>query len=71
MAFETIAFADARQGGMIRRGLEEIIPDVPSQGEPVGHDLHELPLGAQILEEKDQLQLKKDHGSTPGRPEGA
>ena len=46
---------------MVGQGLEEIVAQVPPHGEPVGHDAHELALGADVLEEHHQLQLEEDY----------
>jgi hypothetical protein len=43
---------------MVGQELEEVIPYVPAQREAVGDHPHELPLGAQILDEHQQLQLE-------------
>jgi hypothetical protein len=49
----------------------EVVAQVPPQREAVGHDAHELPLGAQILEEHNELQLRASvnriHGQWDGR----
>ena len=56
---------------MVGQRLVQVVSEVPPQGEPVGHNLHQLPLGAQILEEKDQLELEKDHGINAGTASGS
>ena len=45
---------------MIGQRLGEVIAQIPAQAEPIGHDLHQLPLRAQPFEEQDQLQLEED-----------
>ena len=46
---------------MVGQGLEEVVAQVPSHREAVGRHAHQLPLGAQPLEEEDELQLEEDH----------
>jgi hypothetical protein len=40
---------------VIGQGLRQVVAEVPAQAEPVGHHLHQLPLGAESLKEEDQL----------------
>jgi hypothetical protein len=58
---EAVALADARQTGMIRKRLAEIIADIPAQTEPVGRHPHQLALGANTFKEHDQLQFEEDN----------
>ncbi len=45
---------------MVGQGFEEVVAEVPPQGEPVGDHSHELTLRAEIFEEHHQLQLEED-----------
>jgi hypothetical protein len=45
---------------VIRQGFVQIVAEVPANAEAVGHHPHELPLAAQILAEKDDLELEED-----------
>ena len=57
---QTIALTDTRQTGIMWQRLAKIVAKIPAQAEPIGHNLYELTLGAQIFEEHDQLQLEED-----------
>lgn len=46
---------------MVGQGFKEIVARTPIQGEPICNNLRELPLGAQILKEKDRFEFEKDH----------
>jgi hypothetical protein len=41
---------------VVGQGFVQIVADVPSQGEAVGHHLHELSLASQVLKEKHKLE---------------
>jgi hypothetical protein len=56
-----VPFADAGQAGVIGKHFGQIVAEIPAQTEPVGHHPHELPLGAQPLEEEHQLEFEEDH----------
>ena len=45
---------------MIGQGFEEVVAEVPAQGQAVGDDPHQLALGADVLEEHDELELEED-----------
>ena len=68
-----VALPDPRQAGMIGKHLAQVVPEIPPQTQPVGHDPHQLPLRAQSFEEEDQLELEEDHrvdggAADPGIP---
>jgi len=46
---------------VIGQGLGEIVAQVPADAQAVGGDLHQLALGAQILEKEDELELEENH----------
>ena len=50
---------NARQRGVVRQRLVQVIAEVPSDAEAVRGHSGELPLGADALEEHDQLQLEE------------
>src|SRR5207245_1122168 len=58
---EPVALADAGEAGVIGQGLVQVISQEPSQAESVGDDIHQLPLGPQSLEEKNELELVENH----------
>ena len=54
---------------MVGQRLGQVVAEIPAQAEPVGDDPQQLALGAQPLEEQDQLQLEEDDrvdGGSPG-----
>jgi hypothetical protein len=55
------ALADAGEAGVIGQFFVEGVAEVPAMGEVEIRGLDELPLGADALEEHDQLQLEKHH----------
>src|SRR5215217_8232231 len=57
---EAVALADPGEGRVIGQGFMQVVAEVPTNAEAVGHDPHELPLAAQILAEKDDLELEED-----------
>jgi hypothetical protein len=53
---------------VVRQRLEEVVAQVPTHAQTVRRDLHEPPLGADALEEHDELELEEDdrvHGRSP------
>jgi hypothetical protein len=40
--------------------LQPVFHQVPAHREAIGYDTHELPLGADVLEEHDELELEED-----------
>jgi hypothetical protein len=46
---------------MIGQGFVEVVAEVPAQREAVGHDAHELALGAQVLKEHHKLELEEHY----------
>ncbi len=70
-AFEGLdaqALADAGQTGVVGQGLVQRIPQVPAVGHVQARRLYQLALGADPLEEHDQLQLEEDHRVDAGAP---
>ena len=65
---QPIALPDAAQTGVVGQRLGQVVAEIPAQAQPVGDDPHELPLGAQPLEEQHQLQLEEDDRVDGGRP---
>ena len=61
--------ADAREAGMVRQRFGQVVAEVPAQAEAVGDDAHQLALGAQPLEEQDQLELEEDDRVDRGPPQ--
>ena len=53
---------------MVGQRLVKVVAQVPTHREAVGRHTHKLPLGAQALEEKNELQAEKTTGSTDGLP---
>src|SRR5687768_8184681 len=62
---------NAGQAGVVRERLIEPVTEVPAVGEMQTRGRDQLPLGAEALEEHDELQLEEDHrvdrGPTPSR----
>src|SRR5689334_22610494 len=55
---------------MIRQFLVQVIAKIPAQAEPVRRRPHQLPFGAEALEEHDELQFEENDGinrRTPSR----
>ena len=46
----------------MRQLISEVVAQIPAQAQAVGHHPHELALGAQVLEEEDELELEEDDG---------
>ena len=46
----------------------KIVAQVPADTEAVGGDLHQLALGAQILEKEDVLEFEENHRVHRGSP---
>ncbi len=57
---EPIPLADLREAGVVGQALAQVVAKVPAQAQAVGSDAHELPLGADALEEHDELELEED-----------
>ena len=57
-----------RQTGVVGERLGQVVAEVPAQAQPIGDHLHQLALGAEALEEQDQLQLEEDHRVDGGSP---
>ncbi len=57
---QTEPLADAGQAGVVRQRLIQVIAQVPAMREVKRHRLHQLALGAQTLEEEDELELEED-----------
>ena len=53
---------------MVGQKLVEIVAQVPADTEAVGGDLHQLALGAQILQKENKLELKENHRVDRGPP---
>ena len=66
---QPVALPDAGQAGVVGERLGQVVAEVPAQAEPVGDHPHELALGAQPLEEQDQLQLEEDDRVDRGPPD--
>ena len=45
---------------MVGQRLVEVVAEVPAHRKAVGRNAHQLPLGADVLKEHDQLQAKED-----------
>src|SRR5215204_3610065 len=58
---EAEALARASEVGVVGQRLVKVVAQVPTHREAVGRHTHKLPLGAQTLEEKNELQAEKDH----------
>jgi hypothetical protein len=46
---------------MVGQGLAEVVSEIPAPRKAVGHNPHELALGAQILKEHHKLELEEDN----------
>ena len=54
---------------MIRQGLVQVVAQEPPDTEPVGRQAQQLTLGADPLEEHDQLEAEEDHRIDGGAPD--
>ena len=63
--FDAQALADAGQAGVVGQRLVEGIPQVPAVAEVEAGRLDQLALGADALEEHDELQLSGDKRLPP------
>jgi len=48
---QAVALADTGEGGVIGQGFEQVVAEVPAQGQAVRDHPHQLALGADVLEE--------------------
>ena len=55
-----IAVANFGQTRMVRKRFVQIIPQVPSDAEPIGRMPYQLTFGATALEEHNELQFEED-----------
>ncbi len=58
---EPVALADPREAGVVGQRLVEVVSQIPADAKAVGHNLHQLPLASQSLEEKNKLEFKEDY----------
>src|SRR3954466_5463942 len=49
-----VAIPDPGEARVVGQGLVEVVPQVPADAKSVSHDLHQLPLASQSLEEKNK-----------------
>src|SRR5262245_13733270 len=54
---------------MLGQWLIQVVAQVPAMGQIQAGHLHQLPFGANALEEHDELELEEDHW-IDGRPPG-
>ena len=47
---------------MVGQGFEQVVAEVPAQGQAVRDHPHQLALGADVLEEHEELELEENHG---------
>jgi len=48
------------EAGVVGQRLEQVVAQVPAQGQAVRDYPHQLALGADVLEEHDELELEED-----------
>ncbi len=68
---EPVAVSDPGEAGVVGQELVEVVPQVPADAKAVGHDLHQLPLASQSLEEKNELEFEEDYRVDTGAAGGS
>jgi hypothetical protein len=61
-----ISFSDARETGMVRQGLAQIVPQIPPHTEPIRCMPYQLAFRAYSFKEHDELQFEEHDGINGG-----